>query len=100
MCGFLVVGSEEFELQVFQKALDKAAYRGPDYQHVSIDHGITWGFNRLSIMDLSTNGNQPFVYKDYTLVCNGEIYNYPALKTKLESSYTFKSGSDCEVLIP
>ena len=51
MCGFLVVGSEEFELQVFQKALDKAAYRGPDYQHVSIDHGITWGFNRLSIMD-------------------------------------------------
>lgn len=28
MCGFLVVGSEEFELQVFQKALDKAAYRG------------------------------------------------------------------------
>lgn len=100
MCGFLVVGSEEFELQVFQKALDKAAYRGPDYQHVSIDHGITWGFNRLSIMDLSTNGNQPFVYKDYTLVCNGEIYNYPALKPKLESSYTFKSGSDCEVLIP
>ena len=100
MCGFFVVGSEEFELQVFQKALDKAAYRGPDYQHVSIDHGITWGFNRLSIMDLSTNGNQPFVYKDYTLVCNGEIYNYPALKTKLESSYTFKSGSDCEVLIP
>ena len=100
MCDFLVVGSEEFELQVFQKALDKAAYRGPDYQHVSIDHGITWGFNRLSIMDLSTNGNQPFVYKDYTLVCNGEIYNYPALKTKLESSYTFKSGSDCEVLIP
>ena len=100
LCGFLVVRSEEFELQVFQKALDKAAYRGPDYQHVSIDHGITWGFNRLSIMDLSTNGNQPFVYKDYTLVCNGEIYNYPALKTKLESSYTFKSGSDCEVLIP
>lgn len=34
------------------------------------------------------------------LYVNGEIYNYPALKTKLESSYTFKSGSDCEVLIP
>ena len=100
MCGFLVVGSEEFELQVFQKALDKAAYRGPDYQHVSIDHGITWGFNRLSIMDLSTNGNQPFVYKDCTLVCNGEIYNYPELKNKLSKEYTFKSGSDCEVLIP
>lgn len=100
MCGFLVVGSEEFELQVFNDALDKAAYRGPDHQHISVDHGITWGFNRLSIMDLSTNGNQPFVYKDCVLVCNGEIYNYPDLKKKLETEYTFKSGSDCEVLIP
>ncbi len=100
MCGFLVVGSEEFDLQVFNDALDQAAYRGPDYQHISIDHGITWGFNRLSIMDLSTNGNQPFVYKDCVLVCNGEIYNYPDLKKKLSTEYNFKSGSDCEVLIP
>ena len=100
MCGFLVVGSEEFELQVFNDALDKAAYRGPDHQHISVSNGITWGFNRLSIMDLSTNGNQPFVYKDCTLVCNGEIYNYPELKNKLSKEYTFKSGSDCEVLIP
>ena len=100
MCGFLVVGSEEFQMQLFNDALDKAAYRGPDHQHMSVDHGVTWGFNRLSIMDLSTNGNQPFVYKDCVLVCNGEIYNYPDLKKKLEKEYTFKSGSDCEVLIP
>lgn len=100
MCGFLVVGSDEFEMQVFNGALDKAMYRGPDHQHISINHGITWGFNRLSIMDLSTNGNQPFAYKDCVLVCNGEIYNYPDLKKKLEVEYTFKSGSDCEVLIP
>lgn len=100
MCGFLVVGSDEFEMQLFNDALDKSAYRGPDHQHLSVDHGITWGFNRLSIMDLSTNGNQPFVYKDCVLVCNGEIYNYPDLKKKLEVEYTFKSGSDCEVLIP
>ena len=33
MCGFLVVGSEEFKLQEFNDALDKAAYRGPDHQH-------------------------------------------------------------------
>lgn len=100
MCGFLVVGSEEFKLQEFNDALDKAAYRGPDHQHISVSNGIIWGFNRLSIMDLSTNGNQPFVYKDCTLVCNGEIYNYPELKNKLSKEYTFKSGSDCEVLIP
>ena len=53
MCGFLVVGSSELELQVFNDALNQAAYRGPDHQHVSINNGITWGFNRLSIMDLS-----------------------------------------------
>lgn len=36
MCGFLVVGNEEFKLEVFNDALDQAAYRGPDHQHVSI----------------------------------------------------------------
>lgn len=100
MCGFLVVGSSELELQVFNDALNQAAYRGPDHQHVSINNGITWGFNRLSIMDLSSKGNQPFVYKDCVLVCNGEVYNYHSLKAMLETDYTFKSGSDCEVLIP
>ena len=100
MCGFLVVGNEEFKLEVFNDALDQAAYRGPDHQHVSIKEGITWGFNRLSIMDLSSKGNQPFAYKDCVLVCNGEIYNYPDLKIMLEKEYTFKSGSDCEILIP
>ena len=35
MCGFLVVGSSELELQVFNDALNQAAYRGPDHQHVS-----------------------------------------------------------------
>lgn len=100
MCGFLVVGSKEFKLDIFNNALEQAAYRGPDYQHISIKEEITWGFNRLSIMDLSSKGNQPFVYKDCILVCNGEIYNYPDLKMALEKEYTFKSGSDCEVLIP
>ena len=52
MCGFLVVGSEEFQMQLFNDALDKAAYRGPDHQHMSVDHGVTWRFNRFSIMDL------------------------------------------------
>lgn len=100
MCGFLIVSSEELSIPEFNDALDKASYRGPDHQHISVAYGITWGFNRLSIMDLSTNGNQPFAYKDCVLLCNGEIYNYPALKTKLSKQYTFKSGSDCEVLIP
>lgn len=61
---------------------------------------LSWGFNRLSIMDLSSNGNQPFKYNSCELVCNGEVYNYQSLKELLSNEYTFHSNSDCEILIP
>ena len=55
-------------------------------------------------MDLSEDGNQPFEYKkdniQYYSVCNGEIYNAQDLKENELQDYDFKSGSDCEVLIP
>lgn len=100
MCGILVVQSEDMNKQRLQKALDAASYRGPDDQELVIKKGIAYGFNRLSIMDLSDHGNQPFEYNNCTMVCNGEIYNYLELKNNLESSYHFNSGSDCEVIIP
>ena len=74
--------------------------RGPDMSRVELFEESTFGFARLSIMDLSEKGMQPFNYNDCELVCNGEIYNYPALKKNLEESYTCKSDSDCEVLLP
>ena len=61
---------------------------------------LSWGFNRLSIMNLSSNGNQPFKYNSCELVCNGEVYNYQSLKELLSNEYTFHSNSDCEILIP
>ncbi|MDR1832885.1 MAG: asparagine synthase B [Fusobacteriaceae bacterium] len=100
MCGFLVVGSDEYSIKTFTDSLDKTVHRGPDNQDASIKDGMTWGFNRLSIMDLSARGNQPFVHNNCVVVCNGEIYNYPTLKKLLSQEYEFKSGSDCEVLIP
>ncbi len=100
MCGFLVVGSDEFTLEEFKEALARLAHRGPDHCSATLNNGMLWGFNRLSIMDLSSNGNQPFIYKDIEVVCNGEIYNYPALKETLKDDYTFVSSSDCEVLAP
>lgn len=100
MCGFLVLGSEECSLSEFDKGLRRIIYRGPDNVSSSIEEGVTWGFNRLAIMDLSSKGNQPFISHGCELVCNGEIYNYPALKAMLEGEYEFKSSSDCEVLIP
>lgn len=99
MCGFLVL-NEELSIPEFKLALKKVYHRGPDNCSATVNNGICWGFNRLSIMDLSANGNQPFLYKDYEVVCNGELYNYPALKEMLKDEYTFKSSSDCEVIIP
>ena len=52
------------------------AHRGPD--HLGLVHNDNFGLahNRLSILDLSSNGNQPMVYKNFTMVYNGEIYNF------------------------
>lgn len=100
MCGFLVLNSEKISMENFKGVLKKVYHRGPDNNSATLNHGICWGFNRLSIMDLSTNGNQPFISNDCEIVCNGEIYNYPALKKMLSSEYNFKSSSDCEVLVP
>ena len=100
MCGFVVLNSDKVAVDDFQKVLKKVYHRGPDNNSATINNGIAWGFNRLSIMDLSAKGNQPFISHDCEVVCNGEIYNYPALKSMLEPEFSFKSSSDCEVLIP
>ena len=63
---------------------------------------VQLGFRRLSIMDVSENGNQPMIsmYHKFCMVFNGEIYNFRELKKELLSSgYTFKSESDSEVLV-
>lgn len=57
---------------------------------------------RLSILDLSPAGNQPMVYNrgGFVLVFNGEIYNYPEIRAKLQlEGYTFTTGTDSEVLL-
>ena len=100
MCGFVVVSNDQVSMEVFKKALKRIVHRGPDHEEAILKDGILWGFNRLAIMDLSSNGNQPFYDLNTTIVCNGEIYNYPMLKKMLEKEFTFKSGSDCEVLAP
>ncbi len=83
-------------------ALEKMAYRGPDNKGVWFDNQTCFGHRRLSIIDLSENGNQPFHYNgsDCIVVFNGEIYNYQELKSKLISfGYTFKTETDTEVLV-
>lgn len=100
MCGFLAIGSQELTLEVFDESLKEIQGRGPDQCQSYYSLGKTWGFNRLSIMDLSSKGMQPFQYGKSIVVCNGEIYNYPELKSNLLKDYTCLSGSDCEILLP
>ena len=100
MCGFLVDLKSEHSDEILSSAADLIQHRGPD-ETVSLQEGpARFIFHRLAIMDLSERGRQPLQHADVTVVCNGEIYNEPELRDELISHYTFRSGSDCEVILP
>lgn len=74
-------------------------HRGPDNFSVFLTGHVALAHNRLSIMDLSPSGNQPFTDGRYSLVYNGEIYNYLDLKRQLaQFPIAYRSTSDTEVL--
>lgn len=101
MCGIAgIIGAKSSE-NLLDTMLSTQTHRGPDDTGKYIDSGIVLGHNRLSIIDLSSDANQPFVSQDdrYILVYNGEIYNYLELKSELASNYNFKTKSDTEVLL-
>ncbi|MFL1484667.1 asparagine synthase (glutamine-hydrolyzing) [Marinobacter sp. LN3S78] len=77
-------------------------HRGPDAGAVFLDEGVALAHRRLSILDLSDEGNQPMVSASgrYVIVFNGEIYNFQSLRMELESEgVRFHSRSDTEVLL-
>ena len=96
MCGFLAIDSKEFDLKTFDEALAKCQDRGPDMTRVFDERGVTFGFNRLAIMDLTDSGMQPFETLDCTLVCNGEIYNYPELREELAQKIADDAAKSAE----
>ncbi|MDR2832419.1 MAG: asparagine synthase B [Streptococcaceae bacterium] len=102
MCGFTFLSDSSMEIAQLESQESIISHRGPDDTVVKKDHlGNILFFHRLSIMDLSTNGRQPFMLNEKLLMCNGEIYNYKQLRSFLkEENYTFNGGSDCEVLLP
>ena len=82
---------------------DAVMHRGPDGEGIWANAANTCGLahRRLSIIDLSAAGNQPMHYMQrYSIVHNGEIYNYIELKKELQKNgYTFNSESDTEVIL-
>jgi asparagine synthase (glutamine-hydrolysing) len=77
--------------------------RGPDYQGTYLHDAVGLAHARLSIIDLSSSANQPFLNHDKSIgiVFNGEIYNFQELKNELQklNKYTFVTTSDTEVLL-
>lgn len=96
MCGFVFTNDMTTEKTRFEEALSSINHRGPDHKALITDQAFL-GFTRLSIMDLGSDGNQPFKFESKYFMCNGEIYNYKTLKEKYPFDY--QSTSDCEVLI-
>lgn len=104
IAGIFNISGEKVQVESLKKMTDSIAHRGPDGEGFWLNSNETIGFGhrRLSIIDLSDGGRQPMHYlqKRYTIVYNGEIYNYLELKKELEKAgYHFQSESDTEVML-
>ncbi|MDC3175240.1 asparagine synthase (glutamine-hydrolyzing) [Candidatus Pelagibacter sp.] len=90
--------------EIIRKIINLQNVRGPDNNNIwsSNCNKVHLGHNRLSIIDLSSNANQPFISNDrnYIITFNGEIYNYKLIRKELEQKkIIFKSNSDTEVIL-
>jgi len=101
MCGIAgIIGISAAESgSLIDEMTERMKHRGPDAGATFVSDGIALGHRRLSIIDLSTNANQPFfdISKRYIIVFNGEIYNYQEIKELL--NYSWQTTSDTEVIL-
>ena len=105
MCGIVGIVSykqQPIEEQRLQQMMNVIKHRGPDDEGVFVKDNVGLGHVRLSILDLSMAGHQPMQDETgrYTIVLNGEIYNFIELRGQLEKlGLRFVSNSDTEVLL-
>ncbi|MDC3418272.1 asparagine synthase (glutamine-hydrolyzing) [Aquibacillus salsiterrae] len=107
MCGFIGMIRNHAQTpapdnqEKFQIRNNLISHRGPDDEGYYHDEFVSFGFRRLSIIDIES-GHQPFSYNDeqFWMVFNGEVYNYVELREQLvEKGYSFRTESDTEVII-
>lgn len=105
MCGIAgCLTKDLINNNLINKILNSMYNRGPDNQdRVRFEFGkknLYLFHSRLSIIDLEPRSHQPFKFRNYTLVFNGEIYNFKDIRDHLISlGYKFKTKSDTEVII-
>lgn len=105
MCGifslFVPLSASNYDTycNLASKAMQRLKKRGPDFFTEVRHEAFIAGFHRLSINDLTNQGNQPFRSDngDIVLMCNGEIFNFVELKEKYNLST--RTQSDCEVIL-
>ena len=102
MCGIMGYTGTDIPLEKLMEGFGRTKPRGPDDSRVLAVPGGTLMFHRLAIMGPEPAGMQPFTAPDGSaVVCNGELYGFRKLKRQLEDKgYLFRSGSDCELLLP
>ena len=100
MCSILGFISDSVDETKLNECFEKTIPRGPDASRLEKVGDATLGFHRLAIMGLNEEGMQPFRLHDKAVVCNGELYNFRKTKKELSKKYTFKSESDCEIILP
>ena len=100
MCSIMGYCGETADISMFEEGFGRTHSRGPDdIRIINTGNGLL-GFQRLAIMGLHPEGMQPFSLDGNYVVCNGEIYGFQKIREQLSSKYTFKSESDCEILLP
>ena len=100
ICGEIYWNGRQASVENLSPMLNAMHKRGPDDEGVWLNNHIGLGHRRLAIIDLSPAGHQPMIDDSLTLVFNGCIYNYEALKVELEElGQNFVSHSDTEVIL-
>ena len=102
ICGYMLLpGRQQPAPPIIERMAEKLYHRGPDGTAFLHRYPVTFGFTRLSIIDLS-GGMQPLTNEDNSLmlICNGEIFNYIELREELrQKGHTFKTHTDVEVIL-
>ena len=101
ICGHVDLNNRPVDAGGVQAMLNGMVHRGPDTGGMFREPGIIAGIRRLAVIDL-THGDQPISSEDggVTVVFNGEIYNFRAVREELEQrGHAFRTGSDTEVLV-
>ncbi|MBQ4534155.1 MAG: asparagine synthase (glutamine-hydrolyzing), partial [Ruminococcus sp.] len=103
MCGIVgFTNNIDNSNDVIIRMMDKIKHRGPDAAGSYVDENIALGHRRLSIIDISSQGDQPIFNEDRSMIIifNGEIYNYKDIKKELiEAGHIFSTNTDTEVLL-